>query len=490
MALLAWGHLAVTPAAQERMKGGVSPAFRTGFPCFVRHSSFTDQKGEVLTAMPTSHSRRIVLVCVLLALIVFASVFAAACGTETEETSTTVAPETTTTAAPESSTTTMATGDPTTTTAAQAEPLVFGMVLVGPYNDGGWSQAHYEAGLYLEEKLPGAKMVYVDKANSADRPGTTVDQLAEELLKQGAKMIFFTSDDMKDGAIAFAKAHPEIPVEFSSGDSSWTDGKDYQNLPNLSCIMGKMEYGKMMAGVAAALTTKTGKIGYLGPLINDETRRLAASAYLGARYAWTEYLGKNPADLKFTVNWIGFWFNIPGVTSDPTQVADNFYNQGYDVVISGIDTTEALAEAAKLTQSGKSVFAIPYDFKGALEQAPDVALGVPYFNWGPEYLKAATMVIEGKWAGFFSWVGPDWADLNNADTSMIGFEKGKGLSAEASAKVDEFVQALAGGLNLWTGPLNLQDGTAYLKDGEVATDQQVWYLPQLLEGMEGQSVSE
>jgi simple sugar transport system substrate-binding protein len=47
---------------------------------------------------------------------------------------------------------------------------------------------------------------------------------------------------------------------------------------------------------------------------------------------------------------------------------------------------------------------------------------------------------------------------------------------------------LAGGLNLWTGPINLQDGTAYLANGEVATDQQVWYLPQLLEGMEGQSV--
>jgi simple sugar transport system substrate-binding protein len=38
--------------------------------------------------------------------------------------------------------------------------------------------------------------------------------------------------------------------------------------------------------------------------------------------------------------------------------------------------------------------------------------------------------------------------------------------------------------------LNLQDGTVYLKDGEVATIQQIWYLPQLLEGMEGQSVSE
>ena len=28
------------------------------------------------------------------------------------------------------------------------------------------------------------------------------------------------------------------------------------------------------------MTTETGKIGYLGPLINDETRRLAASAFL------------------------------------------------------------------------------------------------------------------------------------------------------------------------------------------------------------------
>jgi len=68
--------------------------------------------------------------------------------------------------------------------------------------------------------------------------------------------------------------------------------------------------------------------------------------------------------------------------------------------------------------------------------------------------------------------------------------KGQGLSAEASAKVDEFIAALAGGLNLWTGPLNLQDGTAYLADGAAATDQEIWYLPQLLEGMEGQSVSE
>jgi simple sugar transport system substrate-binding protein len=52
-----------------------------------------------------------------------------------------------------------------------------------------------------------------------------------------------------------------------------------------------------------------------------------------------------------------------------------------------------------------------------------------------------------------------------------------------------FIAELAGGLNLWTGPLNFQDGSAFLAEGETATDQQIWYLPQLLEGMEGQSVA-
>ena len=436
--------------------------------------------------MPSSPSRRVILYCALVLLIVAVGLFAVACGGTT--TATTAAPATTVTTAAAGTTTTAAAGD-TTTTVAAATDFTFGMLFVGPYNDHGWSQANFEAGQYVEKKLPGAKMIYVDKVNTSDRPGTTPEQLAEDLVSKGAKMIFFTSDDMKDGAVAFAKAHPDIPVEFTSGDSAWKDGKDFQNLPNLSDIMGKMEYGKMMAGAAAALTTKTGKIAFLGPLINDETRRLASAAYLGAKYEWVNVLKKNPADLKFTVNWIGFWFNIPGVTSDPTQVADNFFQQGYDVVISGIDTTEALVEAGKMAATGKEVWAIPYDFVGALDEAPTVALGVPYFNWGPSYLKAITAASKGQWTSYFEWNNPDWTDINNPDTSAVGFKKGEGLSADNSAKLDEFVKALAGGLNLWTGPLNFQDGTAYLKDAEVATDQQIWYLPQLLQGMEGQSVS-
>jgi simple sugar transport system substrate-binding protein len=252
--------------------------------------------------------------------------------------------------------------------------------------------------------------------------------------------------------------------------------------------MGKMVYGKMMAGCAAALTTQTGNIGYLGPLINDETRRLAASAYLGAKYCWENYLGNDPAELGFRVTWIGFWFNIPGVTSDPTQVATEFFNSGFDVVISGIDTTEALAEATRLAANGEAVWAIPYDYIGSCTEGPDVCLGVPYFNWGPDYLETAQSVIDGTFTSFWEWNSPDWTDINNPDTSPVGFVKGDALSEEHAGQMDQFIAELADGLQLWTGPINLQDGSEYLADGEVATEQQIWYLPQLLEGMEGQSV--
>jgi simple sugar transport system substrate-binding protein len=275
----------------------------------------------------------------------------------------------------------------------------------------------------------------------------------------------------------------------ASGDQVWQDGNAYVPMANMVNIMGRMEYGKMMAGCAAALTSQTGKIGYLGPLINDETRRLASSAYLGARYCW-EAAGGDPAALSFRVTWIGFWFNIPGVTSDPTQVADDFYNSGYDVVISGIDTTEALTEAQRLHDAGQAVWAIPYDFNGACDQAPGICLGVPYFNWGPAYVATIQSAIDGTLVSNFQWNGPDWSDINNPDTSAVGFVIGPALSADATTSLNEFITSLAGGLNLWTGPINLQDGTVYLTDGQVATDQQIWYLPQLLEGMQGQSVSQ
>ncbi len=122
---------------------------------------------------------------------------------------------------------TQASTEPTQAPAAEEE-FVFGLVLVGPYNDKGYSEAHYNGGKYVEEKVAGARMIYVDKVNSADRPGTTPAQLAEELVAQGAKLIIFNSDDMKDSAAEFAAANPGIPVIHASGDNVWAEGKNYK----------------------------------------------------------------------------------------------------------------------------------------------------------------------------------------------------------------------------------------------------------------------
>ncbi len=75
----------------------------------------------------------------------------------------------------------------------------------------------YEGGVYVEENLPGAKLIYIDKVNSADRPGTTPAQLAEDLVSKGAKLIIFNSDDMKDSAVEFAQAHPDVATIHALG---------------------------------------------------------------------------------------------------------------------------------------------------------------------------------------------------------------------------------------------------------------------------------
>ena len=367
----------------------------------------------------------------------------------------------------------------------EAREIIFGVILVGPYNDHGWSEAHYEAGRYVEEKLPGAKMIYLDKMNSADRPETTLEQQVDDMVAQGAKIILTTSDDFQDDTDVVAAKYPDVIFINISGDHALDEGSP----KNLGNYMGQAEFMKAIAGCNAAMATETGHIGYLGPLINNETRRLVNAAYLGARHCYANYRGKDPNDLKFTVTWIGFWFNIPGVTLDPTEAANDLFNAGVDVIMSGIDTTEATVVTKQRADQGQRVFAVPYDYRNACEVAPQVCLGVPYFNWGPGYLQMITQVRDGTWKKHWTWAPPDWKDINNRDTSAAGYVYGPATTAEWKAKVDDYIGYLAqkGWGGLFVGPLNWQDGTPWLAAGEVATEEAIWNSPQLLEGIVGPS---
>lgn len=364
------------------------------------------------------------------------------------------------------------------------KPFTFGLLMVGSHEDHGRSQTYFEAGKYVEEKIPNTKMIYIDKVNPTDRPGMTIPLLVDDMVQKGARLIITSTDDMKDGVREAALQHPDIHFVHISGDDVLTK-KAPKNLSNL---MSRMEYGKMMAGFAAGLTTKTGKIGYLGPLINEETLRFASSAYLGAKYAWEKVLNKDPKDLKFQVIWIGWWINLPDVTEDPTKVAHNFFNTGFDVVISGIDTNEVLTVADQKRKEGKIVWAVGSNNVDACKDVAEVCLGAPIFNWRPGYVQFIKAARSGKWKSEWLFLGPDWKNINNSDTSSVKFVDGPALSPSAKSALNAFIKDLGSGkLNLFKGPLNYQDGKPFLKTGETASVNQIWYIEQLLEGMSGQS---
>ena len=380
-------------------------------------------------------------------------------------------------------------GDVATDPPAEADDgFKIGLILVGPKEDAGWSQAHFNGVEYVIENMPDASFDFADRVNPADQPNLQASQVADDLIDSGADMIIFNSDDHKDDALATAEAHPDVAVIHASGDYAWEEGQNFQDLPNLSNVMVQMEYGRAIAGCAAALETQDGKIGFLGPLINDETRRLVSAAYLGADYCWQVYREGDPAELDFKVSWIGFWFNIPGVTLDPTQVADSFFNDGYDVVMTGIDTPEVATQAAKAAEAGNDVKFLHYTLPTGCDLAPDICIGVPTYNWGPSYLEAAQAAAAGEFEGSFVWAEPDWEDMNNPDTSAVGFVQGEALSEDNKALLNEFIEKLGdGSIDLYEGPLNYQDGSEFVAAGQTATSEQIWYMPQLLEGIDGSS---
>ncbi|MGB2954906.1 MAG: BMP family ABC transporter substrate-binding protein [Anaerolineales bacterium] len=367
---------------------------------------------------------------------------------------------------------------------AVVEEFVFGMILVGPKNDHGWSQAHYEGGLYVEENLSNARLIVFESLNPADKPEATLEGIVDDMVADGARLIITTSDEFEEDTLGVAEKYPDVIVINVSGDDALT-GEAPANEGN---VMGRMEDMKAIAGCAAALATETGQLAYLGPLVNHETLRLASSAYLGGKYCYENYRGKSPDDLGFIVTWIGFWFNIPGVTLDPTEVTTSFFDGGADVVMSGIDTTEGIVVAGQRADQGESVWAVPYDYLGACDEKPEICLGVPYFSWGPEYLSIAEQVVAGTYTQTWDWTTPIWDALDDPTKTSVGWIDGPGLNAEMKTDLDDFIAGLASGdINVWTGPIILQDGTEYVSDGVEATDNEIWYLPMLLEGMIGPS---
>ena len=59
-------------------------------------------------------------------------------------------------------------------------------VLIGPHDDGGWSQAHYDGLIYVEKNMPDSHVAYVENVPE----GAEAEQVIRSLARKGFDLIF------------------------------------------------------------------------------------------------------------------------------------------------------------------------------------------------------------------------------------------------------------------------------------------------------------
>ena len=98
------------------------------------------------------------------------------------------------------------------------------VVLIGPINDGGWSQAHYDGAVYMKENLENANVVYIENIPE----GTESEQVFRSLAAKGFDVIFGTSFGFMDPMEAVAEEFPDSYLIHVSGYKD--NGENFGNL--------------------------------------------------------------------------------------------------------------------------------------------------------------------------------------------------------------------------------------------------------------------
>jgi basic membrane lipoprotein Med (substrate-binding protein (PBP1-ABC) superfamily) len=313
------------------------------------------------------------------------------------------------------------------TTKKAASPYKVALILVGPHNDGGWSQAHY-AGMQYVQKALGSKVQFTMKENIA--PGAQFNQTVASLSSQGYKMIFATSYGMVNKALA-AK-YPNILFEQATG----TDLSK-----NLAEYFGRAEDTVFLSGMAAGAASKTGKIGYVVAFPIPEVIRHANAFALGAQLM-------HPGATVSLV-WTNSWFD----PAKEKKAAQSLVGAGADVLGQNVDSPAAgqYAESAKVPWVG-------YDSDSS-KFAPNSWLTAATYNWGPYMLKRVKAGMAGTWkSGFY------YGSINDGFTGIAKF--GPTVSSATKAKIATTMKKIENGsFYEFTGPLYDQSGKLRVKAG-------------------------
>lgn len=220
--------------------------------------------------------------------------------------------------------------------AAANAPLEVGLVFdVGGRGDKSFNDAAY-AGLERAQKELGVHFTTLETSEGADRE-VQLRQLAAGPAKIIFGVGFLFSDDIK----ALAKEFPD--KKFACVDFTVNPGDSLP--PNLVALTFKEEEGSFLVGALAAMTSKTGKIGFVGGMDVPLIRKFQAGYVAGAKAV-------NPK-VEVLVKYAG---NSGAAFKDPTKGKElglAEYHAGADVIYhasgsTGLGVFEAARELNKL----------------------------------------------------------------------------------------------------------------------------------------------
>lgn len=196
---------------------------------------------------------------------------------------------------------------------AQAQPAV--VYDAGGKFDKSFNEAAYN-GMERFRKETGGSYLEFEIANDTQR-----EQAFRRMAQKGANPIIGIGFTQASALEKVAKEFPQLKFAIV----------DMVNLPNVQSVVFKEQEGSFLAGMAAAMASRSGKVGFIGGMDVPLIRRFQCGYEQGAKYA-------NPKAETLS-NMTG---TTPAAWSDPTrggELARNQFSRGVDVIFAAAGGT-------------------------------------------------------------------------------------------------------------------------------------------------------
>lgn len=336
------------------------------------------------------------------------------------------------------------------------DEFTVGYIYVGPKDDFGYNQAAYEGSLAMQE----ATGVEVLQAENVPETAES-EQVMQDMIDQGADLIFATSYGHLEFAQNVAENNPDVTFVHQGG----LEGDN--QLDNVGTYFGTVYEPVYLAGIAAGETTETNKLGYIYAFPIPQTLANINAFTLGAQSV-------NPDAEVITVS-TGSWCD-PSVQSGAVE---SLLDQDVDVITQHQDCTKTIIEATEAA----GAYSVGYH-ADASELAPEGWITGSEWDWGPLY----TDIVETVQAGDFvdsPYNGDYRVGLQTGDNPFVQSKMGSMVSEDTIALMEEAKQRFIDGGSPFEGPVLDQEGEEVYAEGEQPTYDEVEQMDFFVQGVTG-----